>query len=60
MDVVAGATDAVGFALIIPTDGRQIGVHTRSDFGIEPRAALFGAKDNVQDDLTEGLRHRIE
>ena len=29
----------------------------RSDHRIEPRLTIFGAEDNVNDDVAEGLRH---
>ena len=57
VDMIGGAADTIGLAATITSDRSQIGVHARSDFQVEPRMALFGAEDNVRDDLAEGLRH---
>ena len=58
VDVVGGPADAVGLAFTIATDGGQVGVHAWPDGGVEQGTAVFGAKDDVEDDLAEGLRHR--
>ncbi len=57
VDMIGGAADTIGLAVTVTADRRQIGVHARADFQVEPRMALFGAEDDVQDDLAEGLRH---
>jgi len=57
MDVINGAANAISLAITVAANGSQLAVHPQSDFGVKPGAALFGAKDNVKDDLAEGLRH---
>ena len=57
VDMIGGAADTIGLAATITADRSQISMHARADFQVEPRMALFGAEDNVQDDLAEGLRH---
>jgi hypothetical protein len=58
VDVIGRAPNAVSLAMTIAAHGRQIGMHARPDSGVEPGAAVLGAKDDVKDDLAEGLRHR--
>jgi hypothetical protein len=59
MDVIANTTDTQGFATQIAADCRQIGVHTGSCGGIEPRLAILRTKYGVNDDFAEGLRHGV-
>lgn len=59
MDVICGAPNAVGWAITIPAQGGQVGVQARSDGRVKPGAAVFGAEDDVENDLAKGLRHRI-
>ena len=58
MDVICGAPDAVGLAITIAAQSGQIGMHARSDGRIKPGAAVLGAKNNVENDLAKGLRHK--
>jgi hypothetical protein len=44
--------------ITITAQSGQIGVHGRSDGRVKPGAAVLGAKDNVENDLAKGLRHK--
>ena len=57
MDVISSAANSVSLATAIAANGRQIAVHPWPDLWIEPWVATLGAKDDVKDDLAEGLRH---
>lgn len=58
VNVIGNAVHAYVFATQVATYRREIRMHTRADRGDEPWFTVFRAKDNVEDDLTEGLGHR--
>ena len=58
MDVIRGASNAVGWAITIPAQSGQIGVHAVPDGRVQPGAAVLGAEDDVENDLAKGLRHK--
>jgi hypothetical protein len=39
------------FRLQVAADRRNVGVHARTNVAIQPRFTIFGAKDNMNDDL---------
>ena len=55
--VIAHATDAQNIAAKIAADRGQIRVHSRANVRIEPWLTILCAKNNVNDDFAEGLRH---
>jgi hypothetical protein len=57
MNVISNAADAKRFAIQVAADCRNVGVHAGPKVTVQPRCAIFGAKDNVNDDLAERLRH---
>src|SRR6266496_2072796 len=57
VNVIGDTAHAQGFAAQIATNRCQISVHAKSYRGIEPRFAILRAKDDMNDDLTERLRH---
>ena len=59
MDVIGSTANAVGRTITIAAHRRQVGVHARTDRRVEPGAAVFGAEDDVKDDLAKGLRHIV-
>ena len=59
VNMIGCAANALGLAPAIAADGCQIGVHSRSNGWIQPRAAVLGAEDDVEDDLAERLGHVV-
>jgi hypothetical protein len=57
MNMVSHTADTEGFRARIPADGRKIGMHPGPDVGVQQWIAVFCAEDNVNDNLTERLRH---
>ena len=57
VNVIGDTAHAQGLAIQIATNRCQISVHARSYGGIEPGLAILRAKDNMNDDSTERLRH---
>ena len=57
MEMISDAADTQRFALQVVADCRNVGVHARANVAIQPRLAIFGAKDNVNDDPAKRLRH---
>jgi hypothetical protein len=44
--------DAEGFRAFVAAKGRKIGMHPGADVNVEPWIAVFGAENNMDDDLT--------
>jgi len=59
MNVIGDASNAVCLAPTIPAHGRQIRVNSGPDRGIQQQFSVFGAEDKVDNDLAQGLGHRI-
>ena len=57
MKMISNAADAQRVSVQVAADRRDVGVHARTNVAIEPWFAIFGAEDNVNDDLAERLRH---
>ena len=57
MDVVFNTADEETFAVEIACDGGKIGVEFWADGRFEKGSALFGGKDDVEEDEREGLWH---
>ena len=55
--MVGNTSHAQNFRVQVAADGRQIRVHSGSCRGVEPRLAILRTKDNVNNNLTERLRH---
>ena len=58
MDVVGDASDPVTFAIEIPGNRGEISVSLLPDGVGEEGVAVFRGKDEVEDDMGKGLRHR--
>jgi hypothetical protein len=41
----------------ITADRRNVGMHARSNVAVQPSVPIFGAEDNVNDDLAKRLGH---
>ena len=57
VNVIGDTAHAQGLAIQIATNRCQISVHARSYGRIKPRLAILRAKDDMNDDSTERLRH---
>ena len=55
--MIGHTADTEGFRTRVATDGREIGVHSRPDVGVQPWVAVFCAEYDVKDDLATRLRH---
>jgi hypothetical protein len=55
--MIGHTADAEGFRVRVPADGREIGVHSWPDVGVQPWVAVFRAEYDVNDDLAKRLRH---
>jgi len=55
--MVGNTSHAQNFRVQIAADGRQIRVHSGPCGGVEPRLAILRTKDDVNNDVTERLRH---
>jgi len=53
MNVVSYSADSVCLALGISANGGEIGMHARTNLGIEQGLPVFGAEDNVNENLAE-------
>jgi len=51
--MVSHAADAVCLALGISANGGEIGMHARANLGVEQQLPVFGAEDNVNENLAE-------
>ena len=59
MNMVRHAADVETFAIHIAGHRREIGVKRGSHRGIEHGIAVFGAKDDVRQEIGERLRHGV-
>ena len=57
MYVIGDASGAEAFAAGVTGYGSEIGVKIRENCGGENRRAIFGAEDDVNEEIGEGLRH---
>ena len=55
--MIGHTADTEGFRTRVAADGREIGVHSRPDVGVQPWVAVFCAEYDVKDDLATRLRH---
>lgn len=56
VDMIGSAAYTIRLTATVTANRGQIGVHARAGFQVQPLMALFGAEDNMEDDLAEGLR----
>ncbi len=59
MDVISNTPDTQRFSVQVAADRRNIGVHAWPNVAIQPCFPIFGAKDNVNDDVAKRLRHCV-
>jgi hypothetical protein len=57
VNMIGDSADMYEFGSEVAADGGEISMHARPQIRIEPRLAILRAKDYVEDDLAEGLRH---
>jgi hypothetical protein len=57
MHMVGHAADAETFAFHVAGDRREIGVQRGAHRGIKHGSPVFGAKDDVRQEIRERLRH---
>ena len=57
MHMIRHAPDAETFAIHVASDGREIGVKRGTHRGIEHGSAVFGAEDDVRQEIGERLGH---
>lgn len=55
--MISNAADAPYFCVQITADRRNVSVHAGTNVTIQPRFAIFGAEDNMEDDFAQGLGH---
>jgi len=58
MQMIGNTSNTDRFCVQVTADRRNVGLHARSNFAVQPWFAIFRAKDDMNDDLAEGLRHR--
>ena len=57
VDVVSHAADAITIAAGVPGYGREIGVERWTDGDVKGGCSVFGAEDDVNEEVGEGLGH---
>ena len=57
VNVIRNTADAHEFGTEVAAECGQIRMHARPHVAVQPWFAIFGAKDNVNDDLAQRLRH---
>ena len=57
MEMISNTADTQRFCVQVAADRRNVGVHPRPNVAVQPRLAIFGAEDNMNDDLAKRLRH---
>jgi len=57
MDMIGDASDAIAFAVGVAGDRREIGAKIKTDLGIEQRDTIFGAENDVDEEIGERLGH---
>jgi hypothetical protein len=59
MDVIAGAIHAKGSASNLPDNASEVGMEILFEFGFDESAALFGAEDEMHEEVRGGIWHRF-
>jgi hypothetical protein len=59
VNVISNTPDTHEFGTEVAADRGQISMHSRSNVAFQPGLAILGAKDDVEDDFTERLRHCV-
>ena len=57
MDMIGHTACAVTFTSGVSGNSREVGVERRTDRRAQPRNAVLGTEDDVEDHFGEGLRH---
>ena len=57
MEMISNTADTQRFCVQVAADRRNVGVHPRPNVAVQPRFTIFGAEDNMNDDLAKRLRH---
>ena len=57
MHMISNTADKQRFCVQVAADLRNVGVHARSNVAVQPSFAIFGAEDNVNNDLAKRLGH---
>jgi len=57
METISNTADTQRFCIQVAADRRNVGVHAWPNVAVQPRFAIFGAEDNMNDGLAKRLRH---
>jgi len=57
MQMISNTADKQRFCVQVTADRRNVGVHARSNVAVQPSFPIFGAENNVNDDLAKRLGH---
>ena len=57
VNMIRHAANPVAFAIEATRRGREVGVQVWAKFVVELRDTVLGGKDDVEEDMGEGLRH---
>jgi hypothetical protein len=57
MQMISNTADKQRFCVLVTADRRNVGMHARSNVAVQPSVPIFGAEDNVNDDLAKRLGH---
>lgn len=57
VNVILHTTDTITFPTLIPCGGCQVCIQGRLDFFIDPFRPVFRAKNQMDDNVGQGLRH---
>ena len=57
MEMISNTADTQRVCVQVAADRCNISVHPRPNVAVQPRLAIFGAEDNMNDDLAKRLRH---
>ena len=57
MEMIRNTTDPQHFCVQVATDRGNVSVHSRTNITVQPWSAIFGAENDVNDDLAQRLRH---
>ena len=59
-NMIRYTADAVGLCTEVAANGCQIRVNPLADFAVQPWFTILGAEDEMNNDLAERLRHRLD
>jgi len=57
MEMISNTADPQRFCVQVAAHRRNVGIHARPNVMVQPRFAIFGAEDNMDDNLAKRLGH---